>query len=130
MTQDGINAEQRNILLIPFPYSDLTSSKKRPVLVLSNKEYNEHNQDIICCAITSNLRGYKYSVDVSNSDLEEGNLCYNSKVKPNRIFTLDQNKILKKLGRLNSTKYREVISNVNEMISLDSEENSEEPQTL
>ena len=41
MTQNGTKCEQRNILLIPFPFSDFSTIKKRPVLVLSNKEYND-----------------------------------------------------------------------------------------
>ena len=119
MMHAGTNAEQRNIVLIPFPYSDLTTVKQRPVLILSNKEYNEHNEDILCCAITSQERGYEHSVDIQNTDLDNGNLRYDSKVRPNRIFTLEQNKIIKRLGKLNSSKYEEVISNISEMIDLD-----------
>ena len=38
---------QGDILLIPIPFSDLKTSKKRPVLVLSNSDYNSNNQDIV-----------------------------------------------------------------------------------
>ena len=47
--------KQGDILLIPFPFTDLSSTKQRPVLVLSNTKYNESNQDIVVAAITSNL---------------------------------------------------------------------------
>jgi len=46
---------QGDILLIPIPFSDLTSSKRRPVLVLSNDKYNSITNDIIVAAITSNI---------------------------------------------------------------------------
>lgn len=39
--------KQGDILLIPFPFTDLSSTKQRPVLVLSNTKYNESNQDIV-----------------------------------------------------------------------------------
>jgi mRNA interferase MazF len=45
--------KQGDILLIPFPYSDSTAIKQRPVLVISNSHYNESQQDIIVAAITS-----------------------------------------------------------------------------
>ena len=122
MTQSGTNCEQRNIVLIPFPFSDFSTTKKRPVLILSNKEYNNSNRDILCCAITSKPRDYKYSVEIKNTDLEDGNLIYDSKVRPNRIFTLEQTKIIKKLAKLNTDKYNQVISNINRMIQLDEEE--------
>jgi len=44
--------EQGNVILIPFPYSDLTGSKKRPALIISNS--NLKGEDKICCLITSN----------------------------------------------------------------------------
>jgi mRNA interferase MazF len=47
--------KQGDILLIPYPYSDLTAIKQRPVLVLSNSYYNESHQDIVVAAITSNV---------------------------------------------------------------------------
>jgi mRNA interferase MazF len=52
----GIMYNQGDILLIPIPFSDLTSSRKRPVLVLSNSKYNKGTKDILVAAITSNLR--------------------------------------------------------------------------
>lgn len=61
--------KQGDILLIPIPFSDLTSSKKRPVLVLSNDDYNCKTEDIIVAAITSNMTTKDYTVMLSSSDL-------------------------------------------------------------
>jgi len=106
-------------VLIPFPYSDLTQEKKRPVIVISGKKYNEKNSDLICCAITSNPRDYANSISISNSDLDVGNLKYESKIKPNKIFTLEQNKVIKHLGRLSILKSKEVVSSLNVCIEID-----------
>lgn len=46
---------QGDILLIPIPFTDLSSSKRRPVLVISNNEYNSRTDDIIVTAITSSI---------------------------------------------------------------------------
>ena len=72
--KNGMVVNQRDIVLIVYPYSDLSQKKKRPVLVLSNNDYNFHNEDIICCAITSNPRNYANSVEFSSVDLESGSL--------------------------------------------------------
>jgi mRNA-degrading endonuclease toxin of MazEF toxin-antitoxin module len=58
----GTKYKQREIILVPFPYSDLSSSKRRPVLVVSNDDYNQHFQDVVVCVITSNLHTDEYSV--------------------------------------------------------------------
>jgi mRNA interferase MazF len=53
MIRYGTMYKQGDILLIPVHFSDLTSSKKRPVLVLSNNDYNTKTEDIIAAAVTS-----------------------------------------------------------------------------
>ena len=45
--------KQGEIVLVPFPYSDLSGSKRRPVLVVSNNLYNNSFLDIVVVAITS-----------------------------------------------------------------------------
>ncbi len=41
--------KQREIVLVPFPYSDLSAVKRRPVLVISNDDYNISYPDILVC---------------------------------------------------------------------------------
>ena len=42
-----------DIVLVPFPFTDLSSTKKRPALVVSPDKFNEHAQDVVLVAITS-----------------------------------------------------------------------------
>jgi mRNA interferase MazF len=62
MMRYGTMYKQGDILLISVPFTDLTSSKKRPVLVLSNDEFNYKSEAIIVAAITSNVNDNPYSV--------------------------------------------------------------------
>lgn len=119
MMINGTTVKQKDIVLIPFPFSNMTQQKQRPVVVLSDSVYNSKNSDLICCTITSNLRDYAHSISISNNDLESGNLLYSSKVKPNKVFTLEQNKILKNLCRLNILKSKEIVSNLNIFIKIE-----------
>ena len=119
MTKPGMNVKQRDIILIPVPFSDLSTSKRRPAIVISNSPYNIHNDDVICCAITSNPRNYAGCVPITYSDLESGDLKYESQIKPTKVFTLNKNLIIKSLAKLNIEKSREVIRNLNSSINIE-----------
>ena len=54
MTDGGL-INQREIIFLPFPFTNLENSKPRPVLILSTDEHNSKNDDVICCALTSNF---------------------------------------------------------------------------
>ena len=49
-----MNYNRWDIILVPFPFTDLTTYKKRPALIISPEEYNT-GQDLIIAFITSNL---------------------------------------------------------------------------
>ena len=115
----GMNIKQRDVILIPFPYSDLSTLKKRPVLVLSNKEYHENNNDMICCAITSSEKEIHRGIKIDNSDLEEGELKSKSTIKPSKLFTILREIAVKKIGILNIEKTKEVIKNLELDIRID-----------
>src|SRR3989344_879520 len=108
----GMIIKQREIVLMPFPYTDMSKSKKRPVLVLSNLDYNSRSEDVICCALTSNPYVHIDTVDLDNSELEEGKLRKKSKIKSSKIFTLSQKKIIKTIGRLKKEKLHEVLKRI------------------
>lgn len=90
--------KQGDILLIPIPFSDLTSNKKRPVLVLSNDDYNCKTEDIIVAAITSNLTTKDYTVMLSSSDLDEGTLKMDSCIRVDKIYTLSKSIVIGRFG--------------------------------
>lgn len=107
--------KQRDILLIPIPFTDLTSSKKRPVLVLSNDDYNSKTDDIIVDAITSNITSKDYSVFITNSDLLEGNFKIDSCIRVDKIYTLAQNIVIKKCGEVNDGVINRAKNKINEL---------------
>lgn len=97
-----------DVVVVPFPFSDLSSSKKRPALVLADL----YGDDIILCQITSKTLNDEYSIELQNEDFEYGNLKQMSNIRPNRIFTADQNIVLYKVGSLKSEKIKNVINQV------------------
>ena len=102
--------EQRDIVLIPFPYSDLTGTKQKPALIVSNGKLN-NSQDRICVLITS-VKTNK-GIKIEKIDVE-GELPFESFVKPYRLFTISENKIKKKLTTITNDFHKRVIENLNE----------------
>ena len=92
---------QREIILIPFPYSDLTTAKRRTALIVLNNNYNSKFNDVIVCAITSNKFIDDYSLPLKNENLEYGFMPEESVIKTHKLFTIDKNRILKNLALLN-----------------------------
>ena len=81
-----LKINQRDIVLINFPFSDLSGAKVRPALVLSNDRYNSTSLDAVVLASTSNLSRLDYSVLVTNSDLESGRLPVDSAIWVDKGF--------------------------------------------
>ena len=100
-----------DIVLIPVPFSDLSASKKRPVLVLSNNNYNTNKPDMIVVAITSNLT--QQGIPISSSDMVTGQLPKPSIIRSDKVYTLDQSIVIKSIGHLSNNV---VISARNELI--------------
>ena len=93
-----------DVVVLPFPFSNLSKSKKRPALVVANLK----SQDIILCQITSETRLDDYSIVLANSDFKKGNLNLTSIIRPNRLFTADKSIILYKIGSIKESKVKEV----------------------
>lgn len=104
----GTDFEQGEIVLVPYPFTDLTTIKQRPVLILSNNDYNRRTDDIVTCGLTSNLKNEEYSVVIENKDLTQGNLPVTSRIKVDKLFTLRKNLVEKKIARIKKEKFQEV----------------------
>jgi len=63
---------QKDLVLLPFPFSDQTGRKVRPAIVISNDEFNNNSEDVLVVAVTSNISKGKYTIPLTNKDLEEG----------------------------------------------------------
>lgn len=101
-----------DIVVIPFPYSNLSSSKNRPALVLANLKGN----DIILCQITSQFVNDHYAIALDKLDLKEGALNKPSNIRPNRLFTAEKSIILRKVGTINSETFTKVVDKLFEII--------------
>lgn len=96
--------EQGSLLLVPFPFSDQSGRKVRPVIVLSNNEFNKNSEDLIVAGVTSNLSKDKYSIVLANDDLEIGKLLSPCCIKVENLLKVDKGIIIKSIGLVNKDK--------------------------
>ncbi len=94
-----------DVVVVPFPFSNLADSKRRPALVLSQLD----GGDLILCQITSQQTRDRYAISLVDADFASGSLKQPSNIRPNRVFTADRSLILYRVGNLKPEKVREVI---------------------
>ena len=101
-----------DVVVIPFPFSDLSQFKKRPALVVAMLE----GEDLILCQITSKHKSDNYAISLNQSDFSEGKLKIDSYIRPNKIFTAHKDLILYKIGRIKEEKLHEVLEKLEEIL--------------
>ena len=101
-----------DVVVIPFPFSDLSNSKRRPALVVTDLS----GDDVIFCLITTQNRPDRYSISLLHSDFLNGSLQHASFIRPNRLFTGDARIIRRLAGTINQAKIDEVVNKIIEII--------------
>ncbi len=92
------------VVVLPFPFSNLRATKRRPALVVATLQ----GDDVICCQITSEERFDDYALLLEEVHFKEGGLQQASRIRPNKLFTADKNLITYKIGKIKEQKIKEV----------------------
>jgi mRNA interferase MazF len=101
-----------DIVVVKFPFTDLTGAKRRPALVVAELQ----GDDVILCQITGTARTDKYAVSLNESDYINGRLSVASVIRPNRVFTASENIINYKVCEINDEKRQKVTEKLLEII--------------
>lgn len=89
-----------DVILVPFPFADLSSNKKRPCLVLSTPKPPRLKDHLVVAMITSQVSGPFFPHDVEITDYKFAGLPKPSLIRLAKVVTLDSLLILKTLGAL------------------------------
>jgi len=101
-----------DVVVVPFPFSNLSQSKRRPALVIALLEGN----DAILCQITSKTIKDTYAISIDDTDFSSGSLRQPGNIRPNRLFTADSHIILYRVGSIKREKLTQVVEKVVEII--------------
>src|ERR1044072_4197368 len=88
--------ERGDLLLVPFPFTDLSANKRRPVLALTAPD---RFGDFIALAVTSRPQ-IEHAMPITTADLVSGALPAASWIRTNRIVTLNISLVVKTVGRV------------------------------
>jgi mRNA interferase MazF len=106
-----------DIILVPFPFGDLSSSKKRPCLVLSSYTPRSLGEHLIVAMITSKVDKLKFPFDIRINQFEEAGLPVPSLIRLGKIVTVERKIVIKKLGSIDSSLRKEVKLRFKEIFS-------------
>jgi mRNA interferase MazF len=106
-----ISFSQGDVVLVPFPFTDLSATKQRPALVLSPERLNKIRPDLVLAAITSQVPTVldEDEILLSTSELKEAGLPKPSIIKLSKIFTIHQGLIRKKIGHVSDSMRGEIL---------------------
>ena len=89
-----------DIVLVPFPFTDQSTNKKRPAVVISSQAYTTERPDLIIMAVTSQIKPTSTLGEVIIQDWQAAGLLKPSAIKP-VITTIEKGLVIKNMGRLN-----------------------------
>ena len=92
--------DQGDIVLVPVPFTDLSTQKRRPVIVVSNNDYHRARSDFVAVAMSSRLQPTPYGFVITSRELTQGALKRPSQVRADKVYTLAQSIIVHRFGRV------------------------------
>jgi mRNA interferase MazF len=103
-----VTPSARAIVLVPFPFSDLSQSKLRPSVVLADAGKG----DYVLCQITSNVYSDPRAIEIKNSSFASGSLRVVSYARPSKLFTANHNLLVAQVGILNDDTFKQIVDAV------------------
>ena len=98
--------------LVRFPFSDLSSSKLRPAVVLAHAG----GVDWVLCQVTSNPYGDRAAVPLAATSFASGDLGRESFARPSKLFTASQALVVRTAGTLTAAAHRELVACVDAVL--------------
>jgi mRNA interferase MazF len=102
----------QTVVLVQFPFSDLSATKLRPAVVLADAGRG----DWVLCQITSNPYADTGTVRIDDGDFLSGSLQRTSHARPGKLFTANTALITAAVGRLKPDKHRQIVGAVVTML--------------
>ena len=105
-----------DVVAIPFPFTDRDATKRRPALVISNERFNQQHDQLVLAMITTATDNV-WPSDVSLTDWQDAGLKVACHFRL-KLFTLDQNLVVKTIGHLSSQDVQSVQAVLAEYVAI------------
>lgn len=105
-----------DVVAVPFPFTDRDATKRRPALVISNERFNQQHNQLVLAMITT-VTDNVWLSDVSLANWQEAGLKVACHFRL-KLFTLDQNLILKTIGHLSPQDVKSVQAVLTEYVDV------------
>ena len=93
-----MNISQREIVLLPYPFSNLEGTKVRPAVVISNNNFNKMSDDCVMVPLTTVIKNEPYSILVDQENLTSGKLLRSSRIRVDKVFAVEKKLVIMKIG--------------------------------
>jgi len=93
--------QQKELVLLPYPFSDQGGSKVRPAIIVSNDNFNKRCEDCVMVPLTTVIKDEPFSLVINQDSLESGKLLKQSRVRIDKLFTIKKSLIMMKIGKIN-----------------------------
>ena len=100
------------VILVPFPFSDLSQSKLRPAVVLADAGRG----DWVLCQVTSNAYGDPAAITITDGCFIQGSLRITSFARPGKLFTASSGLMLGEVGTLKGNTAQQIIAAIIKML--------------
>lgn len=108
--------DQGDIVIVELPFSDQVRSKYRPVLVISNDNYNNSSNDILVAKITGSHFNTPWETKLTNKDLDNGMLKKTSFIDSGFLFTIEKSIVKKSIGKVKQKHLKSVLDKINQIL--------------
>ncbi len=107
--------QQKELVLLPYPFSNQGGSKVRPAIIVSNDNFNKRCEDCVMVPLTTVIKDEPFSLIVTQGNLESGKLLKQSRIRIDKIFTIKKNLIIMKIGKVNDKTIEKIKFEINKV---------------
>ncbi len=97
-----------DVIVTPFPFSDLTSSMKRPALIVATLP----DDDLVVCQITTKRRDDPFQIELTDKDFTTGKLKINSFIRTSKLLSIRKSIVLYKIGSVKSNIINDAVNKI------------------
>ena len=106
---------QKEVVLLPYPFSNFEGIKVRPALIVSNESFNKKSADCIMVPLTTVVKDEPYSIILNDEDMDSGKLVKQSRIRADKIFSVEKSLVTMKIGIIKDKTFEKIKAEIFKM---------------